>query len=111
MGSREEDLLQELDELRNRINKKSEKSSAIKEDAQIIAPTDVGLTISNRTQKNIDEYKTRRSATNIIAEVDAISETSREDFSSVGTKSPMPSIGRISGFSTLEEIAEEKNDV
>lgn len=46
-------------------------------------------------------------ATNIIAEVDAISENSREDYSSIETKSPMPSIGRISGFSTLEAVSEE----
>jgi hypothetical protein len=46
-------------------------------------------------------------ATNIIAEVDAISENSREDYSSIETKSPMPSIGRISGFSMLEAVSEE----
>jgi len=46
-------------------------------------------------------------ATNIIAEVDAISENSREDFSSIKTKSPMHSIGRISGFSTMEAGWEE----
>ena len=59
----------------------------------------------------IETSKTRQ-ATNIIAEVDAISENSREDFSSIGTKSPMPSIGRVSGFSTLEAVSEmdEKND-
>ncbi|CAG5113857.1 Oidioi.mRNA.OKI2018_I69.chr2.g7947.t1.cds [Oikopleura dioica] len=60
----------------------------------------------NKRQKNREEDLLQE------LEVDAISENSREDFSSIGTKSPMPSIGRVSGFSTLEAVSEmdEKND-